>query len=263
MKNICSQSLGKAHACGIELKTIWDVQADSSYDVTKKWEAPRNLVAVRTFKGEGRLVFSGGQTFSVGRDSLIVFNHDKLSRYFCPGDIWHFWWFEFDASGVFEFHTCAPGKISEGKRDAEQFRACWSLLSSQNPAQRAFASAIFSAMLHGWTASWEGGPKPSPHSAAIRKVVDLMNRRLDGMSVGEMASAACMGERRFRQVFAESAGKPPKMFYDELRMKMAEALLTHGALSVGEVAERLGFSSQFHFSRAFSEHFGHPPSKLK
>ena len=68
---------------------------------------------------------------------------------------------------------------------------------------------------------------------------------------------------RFRQVFAALTGQAPKRFYDGLRLEYGRGLLRLGIHKVADVAERLGFSSPFHFSRAFKKHFGKPPSEFR
>ena len=75
-----------------------------------------------------------------------------------------------------------------------------------------------------------------------------------------MARMAGLGERRFRHVFASATGQSPKRFHEGLRLEFGRQLLMAGRIKLDDVADRTGFSSAFHFSRAFKKKFGHPPS---
>ena len=47
-------------------------------------------------------------------------------------------------------------------------------------------------------------------------------------------------------------------------MQKAKSLLENGlSMSVKEVAYKVGFEDQFHFSRSFKKFFGIPPSQLR
>ena len=95
-------------------------------------------------------------------------------------------------------------------------------------------------------------------------MIQAMHDKLaEEFSVPRMAAIACLGPRRFRQVFREYTGKTPKRFFDQLRLDYAADLLRLNGLSVAKTSEMLGYSSPFHFSRAFQIHFGTPPSQYR
>ncbi len=85
----------------------------------------------------------------------------------------------------------------------------------------------------------------------------------ENWTVAQMACEAHMSERNFRLAFAAVTRQSPKRFYDRLRLRTAEELLRQGVYTVAQVGDRLGFSSPFHFSKAFKQCFGYPPSKAK
>ena len=58
-------------------------------------------------------------------------------------------------------------------------------------------------------------------------------------------------------------GETPKAYATAYRMNIARNLLLSGEWTVSEVADKVGSSSPFTFSREFKNHFGYPPSQAK
>ena len=139
--------------------------------------------------------------------------------------------------------------------------ACFSDLRQNGPAFQARASARFTLLMHDWVARCPNEePFQKHHREAIQRVVNLMHSRLDTpFDVPALAQAAGLGERRFRQVFSLLTGKSPKRFYEELRLRKAADHLRFGAGNVSETADKFGYSSPFHFSKAFRNLFGVSP----
>lgn len=81
------------------------------------------------------------------------------------------------------------------------------------------------------------------------------------LSNGELARVSGFSEVYLRRLFREYRGTTPKQYILDLRLKKARELLADSGLSVNEVAEQCGFSSVYHFSRAFRNAVGIPPSE--
>ena len=52
-------------------------------------------------------------------------------------------------------------------------------------------------------------------------------------------------------------------YWNTLRMKKAKGLIQEGLLSIGVIAEILGFKNQHYFSTTFKKEFGFTPSQFK
>lgn len=104
----------------------------------------------------------------------------------------------------------------------------------------------------------------APPRLAVERSVALMHARLDGgVPLPELAAAAHLSAAQFRRVFRAVTGQAPKSYYDGLRLQHARQLLQLQRRSVKDVAATLGYSSPFHFSRAFRPRFGLPPSRVR
>ncbi len=64
------------------------------------------------------------------------------------------------------------------------------------------------------------------------------------------------------KIFKETYGVSPGAYLLSKRMDHAARLLSEGQ-SVSQVAQLLGYSSPYNFSRAFKKHFGYPPSQRR
>ena len=52
----------------------------------------------------------------------------------------------------------------------------------------------------------------------------------------------------------------PMKYYSSLQLEVARAMLTSGDLSIKEIAAKLQFCSEFHFSKQFKASTGSSPS---
>lgn len=262
MLNIGTHATGPSAVGGIELDTIWEVNAEPGYNNLKNWNSPGHLIAVRTWGGRGELILAAMGKVEIVPNTLIIVEQHKLKQYYCAAEKWNFWWFEFNMQGALPFPLHRLLKVFPQEGDWGDLGKCQEYLLRTNFAQRALASAIFSTMIYRWIAAWDGEVRKHPHQEKIEAVIAEMHQRLAGFSISEMAKMAFLSERRFRQVFQDITGKSPKNYFDQVRLQTGEALLRQGFCNVSEAAERLGFSSPFHFSRSFSQHFAYPPSKV-
>ena len=81
--------------------------------------------------------------------------------------------------------------------------------------------------------------------------------------IGEMAAKAGYAPDHFSRVFRDVMGRRPQSFVLETRIGRAQQLLKETQLSVGEIAQALGFRDVFYFSRQFRAFSGLPPSAFR
>ncbi len=82
-------------------------------------------------------------------------------------------------------------------------------------------------------------------------------------SVETLADAAAMSRSSFSEKFTAAFGVPPMSLVHHMRMQRAARLIRQGGQSIDEVADRVGFASRSHFSRAFKAHTGHSPAAFR
>jgi AraC-like DNA-binding protein len=79
----------------------------------------------------------------------------------------------------------------------------------------------------------------------------------------ELAEVACVTPEHLCRLFKSSLGYSPVQTVRLARLERAAVLLVRSNYTVQQVADLCGFSSPYHFSRAFKARFGLPPSSLR
>ena len=89
----------------------------------------------------------------------------------------------------------------------------------------------------------------------------LMDERLADadLTLADLARATGLSPSRFHAVFKQVLGLAPARHLQRRRMARAEALLLGSTLRIRDLAERCGWSDEFHFSRLFKRLHGLSP----
>ena len=95
----------------------------------------------------------------------------------------------------------------------------------------------------------------------VAEAIIYMSEHLDQpMRVSALAALANLSATHFSVLFKEQTGCSPRDYLHLLRIHSACQLLRTSNLNVKEIAARLGYQDQFHFSRKFKAFSGVPPS---
>ena len=103
---------------------------------------------------------------------------------------------------------------------------------------------------------------------AMRRMLELACCRL-GQDLGQRFDLAefCRrqgwGYESFRKKFKEEMGISPGQYRIRRRLDVACEMLNQQDLSIGEIAFRLGYRSQYEFSSQFKEYTGIPPLRFR
>jgi AraC-like DNA-binding protein len=96
---------------------------------------------------------------------------------------------------------------------------------------------------------------PRDVDATLKRALCLMHGALHlRWTVAQLGRRVGMSRPVFAQRFRAALGVSPLRYLHALRMERAAALLCEPALGLAEVAERVGYSSEFAFNRAFKRH---------
>jgi AraC family transcriptional regulator len=89
----------------------------------------------------------------------------------------------------------------------------------------------------------------------LRQAVNYINEHLDqNLTLAEIAAAVRMSPNYFASLFKQSTGLTPHQYVMKCRIEKAKQLLHHQQLTLVEICQEVGFTSQSHFTRVFRQH---------
>ena len=99
----------------------------------------------------------------------------------------------------------------------------------------------------------------------IRTAMGLLAAPQEGRwwSADEVAARVGLAYETFRKRFKRSVGLPPARYQMQKKIERAGASLAQGPPGLKRLAADLGFFDEFHFSKAFRQVVGQPPSTYR
>ena len=98
-------------------------------------------------------------------------------------------------------------------------------------------------------------------SRHLERALRIMQKNVMGtLTLNELAQDLNLTESYFIRLFSRRMRQTPMKYYMKLKIEAASALLTCTELSVKEIAAKLGFYSEFHFSKQFKLKTGMAPT---
>jgi len=97
-----------------------------------------------------------------------------------------------------------------------------------------------------------------PHK--LQKVLSYIDEKLaEPVGVRELASQVHMSPFHFARRFKQAVGTPPHAYITQVRIERAKRLLSSTSLPLLEVATRVGYRTQAHFTGVFHRYVGTTP----
>jgi AraC-like DNA-binding protein len=101
----------------------------------------------------------------------------------------------------------------------------------------------------------------APENAHIEKAIAIMQASIGkNLDLDDLSGRLGLSSEHFVRLFSRRMRMPPMRYYTRLKIEAARAMLSSTNLGIGTISEKLGFASQFGFSRAFKSIVGMSPS---
>ncbi|WP_397453134.1 AraC family transcriptional regulator [Pseudomonas sp. NA-150] len=130
---------------------------------------------------------------------------------------------------------------------------------------RNLLSALFIYVLRQWseTETAEAGTWfAAMQSLHIARALSCIHQHPAGnWTLDTLAHEAGLSRSLFAKQFRESVGETPHSYLTRWRLGIAAQLLSQTAMSIREIAEKVGYQSEYSFTRAFKQARGRTPSK--
>ena len=134
-------------------------------------------------------------------------------------------------------------------------------LESEGIGSRVYAESLFNALsvhlVRHYCASGQNvltDPGSLPQDK-LRYAVEYIHENLEkDLTLSEIAVAVGMSPYHFARAFKQAIGLPPHQYLIKCRIEKAKILLAKTDLAIAEIAYRVGFASQSHFTTLFGKH---------
>jgi len=98
----------------------------------------------------------------------------------------------------------------------------------------------------------------------LRAALEYIESHLcEDLSLEAIAAAANVSPFRFARGFRKATGQPPHQYVIGRRLERAKDLLRLTDYGIAEIARRVGFATQSHFTAVFSRRCGLPPRRYR
>ena len=236
------------------LRSTYHLKADNTYQVCHSPLPSGDHILILTLSGRGVIQGADLSATVCANESFFWSPGNLPFQYYTLGDNWTFWWFEFYGGAT----------LPEGKHplvlDSLAELLCDACLNALKQGHFSNASALFGALLARLQLQYGHNQRSSYREELYSQAQQIIRRKLNTATVGWVADTVGISPRTLRDLFLECAGCSPKQYIMRTKLDTACYLLESTSKTIAEIAEMLGFSSAFHFSRTFREYKGIPPS---
>jgi AraC-like DNA-binding protein len=142
------------------------------------------------------------------------------------------------------------------------FNQIFELVQSQQPLYQIQASSCVLTLIAEILAQERRAVQHTHSEQLVEKAKFYMEENIySEINLNRIGEMLGVSTSHLNEVFKSYTAMTPYQYYISIKIRKAKDLLEHGALSVKEVAFRLGFTDQYYFSRLFKHKTGIPPSR--
>lgn len=230
-------------------------------------------IAGLQFSGQATLV-SGSKRILPGAGWFGVWEPGKVYAAVTEAEFHEFWCFftprkamaalirswPSPLAGRYQVHVGGAPEYCEIRELTESIEM---LLHSSEAHDRRLAENSFERLLLLTDRVHRRATLPTLDPRVVRAKALIDDQFLRGISLTEIADKIHVSSSRLAHLFRDQVGRTPMAYLEHLRMKEAMRLLLGANLRIYEVAERVGFVNQFHFSVRFRKHTGQSPRQFR
>ncbi|WP_437222391.1 AraC family transcriptional regulator [Planctomicrobium sp. SH661] len=222
--------------------------------------------------GEGQFESEAGGSHRITAGTVLLTFPGDWHRYRpCPQVGWQEYWFGF--VGEIADRWVEQGIITPEKpilrvfQSSDLQRTCEAVLTAvrdELPGMQQVLSGGVMSILGMALATERIGVRGDRHALAIRQAKQILSNSFEApVSIEKLAARCHLSEAQFRRVFRQHTGVSPSQFSIQMRVIQAKELLSGTDMSIKQIAAKLQFGDQFHFSKTFRGLTGISPSQWR
>lgn len=244
----------------ITVDAIYYLLADDTYHI-KHPPIPDSIVLVVTLNGQGTFK-SEEHSYILNAGDILLFDAaSSRFSYFCSSSNWNFWWFEFRCL-LPDFFKIQLNTLFNITLKGIHLDLCEESLAHLKVNDCKTASTLLAAFL----CLLQDNAKPSIDSnsmALFRQADQYIRRNLSTVTVESTARFLQISTRTLLNIFQKTVGIQTVEYIHNIKTDMARHLLLIEQNTVREIADQLGYTDSFSFSKSFRKRFGMSPTQYR
>lgn len=246
---------------------------DTSYHLVGRLRTDAHLVFQYSLSGTGVYEDSTGRYEMPAGSGFLCPTADRDVEYYYPqgaAHTWKFMYFSFIGETAMQMVrqvTRQYGPVFRIPQSNEMINRLLSFEAMDEVIQPISAGAGAKLVMDVIAALIESaGPRDAADSAGVlvRRALKLIEDNLTiPLSVGDIADELRISREHLTRIFSEQTGRSPYSYILRRKMLLACRLLKQTTLTMGEIADRLGYVESSRFTRSFKTGIGMTPSRFR
>jgi len=253
-----SKTAHPAPSLSCTLYSVYRVHAAPQYHVRHE-RLPGMTILVYTFAGGGRLLCRGIREELAAGTLLLFSPQNDVFEYYTTQEEWRFWWFEFAADTL----PAEEGKPCRAALEQPLIAEMQEILLLHRQECYAFASTRFSGLLAEISRQLELQSADGRRLRLLQELETDVQEHLAQVTVQSLCARAGLCDKTVRALFWEYTGQLPKQYITMKKMQTAQYSLRTSSTSVAQLSAELGYSSPFHFCKAFRQYAHMTPTEYR
>lgn len=212
--------------------------------------------------------------YHLKKNQAFLIEPNQVIHYSADGNNpWEYMWIEFDGLKAREFVNHAGlsqdapifnAKTEEGCREVFQYLTYIIEHPELVPAQVMGCAYLFFGALMVHSATAKPLPKNDIKEFYVQSTADFIeNHYMENITVEDMADNLGLNRSYFSKLFKKMTQKSPQEFLITYRINKSCELLRSTHMTIADISTHVGYSNQFHFTRAFKSVMNMAPNEWR
>ena len=196
---------------------------------------------------------SAGDVFFLAKGSKYSIEVFEKTKYVCVD-------FDFSTCDTIR-QSCLFSGISSSVRNdfSKLFRIC----HSNDPIRTPLVFSVLYSIYYEGLKTQNANYSRSCELFSIMTAYIIDNYADPDLSVSDLVRLTGISDVHIRRIFKANANTTPIHYINFIRLEQAENMLKSSNFTITEIAESVGFTDPFYFSRLFKRSFGISPTDLR
>ncbi|EKF73437.1 transcriptional regulator MmsR [Alcanivorax hongdengensis A-11-3] len=234
-------------------------------------QAPADDLLIYCVAGRGSATLQGREV-AVSAGDLLLFPAGESHRYQADGrEPWSIYWVHLGGAEVPRYFAelaghGGPARVTVGvhSRLAEEFQALLAAATGVQSEHLVYAANLLRSLL-AYAALMRHRQQVRHASLDVTRVNSYLQTRIsERLSLDTLAAAtSALSRYHFIREYKRQTGQTPMQAFQRMKVSRACYLLDISDLTLGDIAQQLGYDDPYYFSRLFKRVMGVAPQRYR